>query len=675
MLLIPTAFCFAQADQPEEIITYTSGDWDYTENETGITLTVYHGSETNLEIPSELDEKPVTKLEKNLFSNNTGLTAVYIPLSVTGLGSNLFNGCTSLEHVELPIGLKNIPDGAFRYCKSLKNIEIPVTITSLGAASFADCGLLEKIDLAAVTTIGNSAFSNCINLKEVNAISAAQVGSSAFANCVQLPEIALFSVTSIGESAFDNCVQLEKIMLSKKVGSIGSSAFRGTPWFDTYTDEFVILGQNILVAYNGDDTDVKIPYGVKRIVDAFMNNYQIESVEIPETVQQIDANAFRDAVNLRSIELPPYLTQIGSNAFNGCQNIKQIELPPLIKKIDSSAFANCNMLQEFIFPSLVTEISGKVLANCTALKDVIIPDTVQKINKDSFSGSPNVILHVAYGSAADIWAQEYQFQCEYTYQENMDFIYIREADGIHIVRYIGRLYDVEVPAQINGIPVIGIEAGAFQNNGRVRRIIVPLTVKTIDDWTFSYMDDLQAVKLPAGLEKLGANAFTGSANLSEIKLPGRIQAIGESPFDSGTNTTICAAEDSETSESLKKMGYRVQPEEACSEDGELMALWAELSDYYYTTDTCNCVFPQTTAEKDLQIIKIPDGLISLTADLLGNDGKRMILIIPSSVTEIDEAILNNNHIETIISETGSAAEAFAKEQGIRFFIQFMKSVN
>ena len=77
MLLISTAFCFAQADQPEEIITYSSGDWDYIENETGITLTVYRGNETDLEIPSELDEKPVTKLEKSLFSNNKGLTAVF----------------------------------------------------------------------------------------------------------------------------------------------------------------------------------------------------------------------------------------------------------------------------------------------------------------------------------------------------------------------------------------------------------------------------------------------------------------------------------------------------------------------------------------------------------------------------------------------------------------------
>lgn len=676
LILLSTAFCSAQTGQEEgkTTITYSSGDWDYIENETGISLTVYRGDETDLEIPSNLDEKPVTKLEKDLFLNNVELVSVKIPPTVKGLGSNLFYGCTSLEYVELPTSLKEISENAFRYCSSLKNIDMPVSITSIGNNAFADCIKLEKINLIAVTNIGRSAFSNCISLKEVNAISASQIGQSAFANCVQLPEIALYSATSIGETAFDNCMQLKEIILSRKVSSIGTSAFRGTPWLDSFTDEFVILGQNILVAYHGTDKDVQVPDGVKRIVDAFMDNYQIESVTLPDTVQQIDGNAFRDAVNLKAVKLSPFLTQIGGNAFDGCQNLTEIELPAAIKKIGGSAFANCGMLQQFTFPPLVTEVSGRVLADCLTLRDVIIPDTVQKINKDSFSGSPNVVLHAAFGSAAEIWALENNIPCEYAYQENADFIYNRDEDGIHIVRYIGNLYDVEIPAQLDGVPVISIEAGAFQNNGRVRRIIVPLTVRAIGDWAFSYMDQLKAVQLPAGLEMLGANVFTGTAELTEIRMPKRLKAIGESLFDKDSQTLICAAEGTETAEMLTEMGYTVLPDESCSPDEELMKLWAELSVLDNGSDSCNCVYPQTTMKQDLKIIKIPDGLGTLTADLLENDGERLILIIPSSVTEIDEGILTDNQIATIVSDTGTAAESFAKEQNIQFLIQFTKSV-
>ena len=109
-------------------------------------------------------------------------------------------------------------------------------------------------------------------------------------------------------------------------------------------------------------------------------------------------------------------------------------------------------------------------------------------------------------------------------------------------------------------------------------------------------------------------------------------------------------------------------------DEEFMKLWAELSVLDTASDPCNCVFPQTTMNQDLKIIKIPDGLSTLTADLLENEGERLILVIPSSVTEIDEGILTDNQIETIVSDTGTAAESFAKEQNIQFLIQFTKSV-
>ena len=67
MLLICQPAIFAQ---DAEIITYTSGDWDYIENNTGITLTSWHGTAEALNIPTELDAKPVTALGNELCKNH-----------------------------------------------------------------------------------------------------------------------------------------------------------------------------------------------------------------------------------------------------------------------------------------------------------------------------------------------------------------------------------------------------------------------------------------------------------------------------------------------------------------------------------------------------------------------------------------------------------------------------
>lgn len=50
---------------------------------------------------------------------------------------------------------------------------------------------------------------------------------------------------------------------------IGSDAFKETLYWHGLLDEFVILGDGILIDYNGKDKDVVVPEGVKTVVDAF----------------------------------------------------------------------------------------------------------------------------------------------------------------------------------------------------------------------------------------------------------------------------------------------------------------------------------------------------------------------------------------------------------------------
>lgn len=635
VILLPVLLFFFSfvniSAQDAEIVTYTSGDWEYTENKTGITLSAYNGNDTALTIPEALDEKPVTQLGKELFKNNSSLESVIIPDSVTAIGSNAFNGCSALKEVRLPLSLTKIDSGVFRYCISLENADIPFSVT--------------------------------------------EIGGNAFADCISMKEAMLISVTKIGDSAFDNCQQLESVILSRKLTSVGGYAFRDTPWLDAQTDEFVMLGKGILVRYNGNDSAVEVPYGTTMITDAFADNYFVESVSIPETVVQIGANAFRDAIKLQSVTIPPYLTSVGSKAFNGCRSLKTVELPEGLKTLGSSAFANCNMLEQFVIPDTVTSLPDSILASCPKLTEVVIPASVTKIEKRAFQDSPNILFHVAYGSKAEELLQGYELPYEYSIQESDGFLYSQDEDGIRIMRYNGNLLEVEIPAQINGIPVTSIEEGAFQNNGLVRRIVLPLTVKTIGDWAFSYMAGLRMIQLSDGIDHIGANAFTGSPNLQELRLPKGIVSIGNSPFDPDTQTLICAAEGTTAAEQLTSMGYTVNAEDACTPDEDLMTLWEELTALEGSSDSCDCNIPGKTASRAYEILRLPDGLTVLNGDLLANNAENMILIIPASVTQINEDILESHTVLTIVSATGTAAEQFAIEHGIKFLMQFSYFLN
>ena len=202
------------------------------------------------------------------------------------------------------------------------------------------------------------------------------------------------------------------------------------------------------------------------------------------------------------------------------------------------------------------------------------------------------------------------------------------------------------------------------------------------------MDSLEAVQLPAGLTSLGANAFTGSPELKQIRIPNALESLGEKPFSADANTIICAAEDSYASETLLEWGYTVLPEYACAEDEETMALWAELNLLGVSdgSDSCECP-PQTdgsesgtasqsspaasasAAQSDFEIVEIPEGVTTVDNALLDGTGSKLMLIVPASVTTIAEEILEGRTL-TIISGTGTAAEAFAIEHDLMFLVRF-----
>ncbi|MBQ6482591.1 MAG: leucine-rich repeat domain-containing protein [Anaerolineaceae bacterium] len=636
-----------QNESPE---TFSSGDWDYIENKEGITLTKYKGSETNLEIPGELDGKTVTQLEKELFKNNMTLESVVMPNSIKSTGGNVFNGCAALKNVQLSTKLDTISGGLFRYCISLEHIMIPFSVTTIGGFAFSDC--------------------------------------------IQLKDILLLSVTSIGESAFENCMSLTDVITSGKLTSIQGRAFRYTPWLDAQTDEFVLMGKDVLVKYNGIDKEVEIPYGTTMISSAFEENYRIESVTIPETVKNIGMHAFREAINLQHVNIPEYATTIGANAFNGCRSLTEIELPEgyAFKTLGDSAFRNNTQLSKINIPSSVTKLSDGVFANCPALTDFVIPASVTTVHKNAFQNSKNVHLYVTPGTDGERFAKEFEIPFDYSLQSVDDFIIKPEEEGIQIVRYTGKLFDVEVPAEINGERVTSIGTAAFQNNDQVKRVILPLTIQSIGDWAFSYMENLAYVQINENVKKIGANVFTGSDALKEIKLPETVEEIGTEPFSSALST-ICAAPDSAVSAALQTMGYSIQSYDACSPDEELLTLWAELNGAEITAETiCDCsvcseapgesadgtltdtvsvtgtVSASDAAASDISIIRIPDGLSELTVDLLPAEANELILIIPASVETIDEQILDGRTI-SIISDSGTAAESFATANGLKFLVQ------
>ena len=95
----------------------TSGDYTYTSNASGVTITSYNGSGGFVAIPQLINGQQVKIIGDSSFSNCTTLTGVTIPSGVVSIGSAAFYNCR-ITNVDIPEGVTNIGSYAFSNCKS-----------------------------------------------------------------------------------------------------------------------------------------------------------------------------------------------------------------------------------------------------------------------------------------------------------------------------------------------------------------------------------------------------------------------------------------------------------------------------------------------------------------------------------------------------------------------------
>ncbi len=103
-----------------------------------------------VEIPREINGKPVTVLDECCFTNcSESLRKVILPDTIREIGNSCFNNCKDLESIVLPDSINTIGSQAFCRCKGLTEIELPDSITTIGKFAFRDCTGLKKIVMPA----------------------------------------------------------------------------------------------------------------------------------------------------------------------------------------------------------------------------------------------------------------------------------------------------------------------------------------------------------------------------------------------------------------------------------------------------------------------------------------------------------------------------------------------
>jgi len=229
----------------------------------------------------------------------------------------------------------------------------------------------------------------------------------------------------------------------------------------------------------GDWVDERLTYEIK-LSDMSLDEYEASLPELD----------IKDGVLINArpkgevAVVPEGVVEIGHKAF--CETkIKEVVLPSTLKKISWFAFSECRYLKRVTLPDGLESLGFYSFAD-TGLEDINFPSSLMKIDKCTFQNTPF-----------------------FEKIENKKFVIFADR---FLYLYNGYDDTVEVP---DGVEVIC--SGAFTSRKpdddycfrTPKRIILPGSVKRIDEYAFKYMYGLQEINLSGDID-IAPTAFDQS---------------------------------------------------------------------------------------------------------------------------------------------------------------------
>lgn len=343
-------------------------------------------------------------------------------------------------------GITSVSDEAFLNAAFLGDngsIQLPESLEKIGDRAFYGCRLIGEIDLSAITSIGSMAFYGCTELKEFF-ISAdiKEIGEYAIGyycneelddEFAEIEDVKIYSYlnTTAHNYAVENKFEFvdlgdysafftyekydeESVILT----SYQNCDYSKNISIPAEIDGFKVIGLGEFLFENSDVESVNVPNTVNRIHEtAFLNAKELKSISVqaggrfasyegglynkeltilykfpegandvlfPEDIKEIGKEAFRGSV-VEDISLPETIRTIGEGAFS-YSSLKKIELSEGVTAIPQWAFASCESLSEINF-NRITEIGENAFRGCKSLENVGFSADLKKIGAAAFHGT------------------------------------------------------------------------------------------------------------------------------------------------------------------------------------------------------------------------------------------------------------------------------------------------
>ncbi len=655
-------------------------------------LVGYSGTETEVKIPSSVNNLKIIEIADDAFSGNTKITEVTMTSNVTKIGDRAFMNCTALKAVKAIKSVTSFGESIFEGCTSLVEIAIPDTVVDIPTRAFYGCSSLLDVeyhknlksvasDALTGTAWENSqpdgalAFGricygykgNITNLVIPEGVSI--IEPYAFLGCEQIKTVEFGpDVEEIGLYAFQNCVNLEKMICSSAVSIIRAGAFKGCSALKEADFSECTISTIGNESFSGCTslTSVKLHETLSEIGEKSFEGTAIKTIEFGKNVNSIGKDAFLNNTALESIvvvEKNKEFSTVDGVLYNKKGNsliiypaAKQgaFTLPAGVSEIREGAFKNAT-LTDFTIPqdSSLDTIRNNAFegAKITAIS---LPEAVTVINAETFKNATN-LKTVELGSAVTYIGKS-------AFEGTKSLKEISLPDSLRDISAAAFKNTGLVSANIgNGVVRLGSEA--FADNKALKEVILGENLEKLGTGSFMNCVALTKVNLPAKVNDFDITAFTGckalkkiavsndNANykvqagaiysadgktlvavannaLKDLKIPAGTEVIAANAFDLATGITTITFPDS-----------LVNVENFALDTTE-----------WYRTQNAGAIYAGKLLYKvtgEVAELKIADGTLAISESAISNKTVKAVTI-PNTVKTIGAKAFMNSAISTLV---------------------------
>lgn len=372
------------------------------------------------------------------------------------------------------------------------------------------------------------------------------IGNQAFFNCEELTDISLpKSLETIEADAFSNCIALTSVTIPDNIRNVDKTSFTGANLQELYIGD--CINQIGMAAFYFVPT-VHLMSSITKINDvAFEDADGLRNIYIPNSIKEIEANAFAFCGNLQGVYIDDLAnwceikfgnqyanptSKAGEIWVNG-NHITNLEIPDGVKLINDYAFYGCKQIYELKISDSVEKIGKSAFHECGSIPTLRIGSGLRYIGTDGIWGNGiNTIYTDDINAFCQIDVEDFLFNQLYTTELIYDGKVVTKVTvddnvnhiGKNVFRHYAKLASVSMP---NSVTSIG--ESAFANCIGLVKITLSDSIKVLPSDVLSSTTNLSKLTLPTSLREIGSYALHGTG-VQKIILPESTEKIGEAAF-------------------------------------------------------------------------------------------------------------------------------------------------